>query len=163
MDNLFEHYNQVKKTKDLFQKVAVLNQIIEKYPKLIDYLFNKVDSCFGTHKVYLIHMNVNGQDMIKLGYTKQNDVSVRFSEKRYAGRDEIKIVEILREGELQAKGAIEFEKFLKETFSSFKKTTSLTLPGKGEFYEMIHKDFMVNKYDENFTQFESIVGLKSPN
>jgi hypothetical protein len=75
MSKLFEQYDKVKSGDNLEEKINLLNGIIREYPKLIDYLYNKVDSCFGTHKVYLIYMNVNGEDMIKLGYTKQNDVA----------------------------------------------------------------------------------------
>ena len=72
--SLYEKYLLIKSSDNLDDKIGVLNEIIFENPKLIDYLFNKVDSCFGTHKVYILIMSVNGVDMIKVGYTKQDDV-----------------------------------------------------------------------------------------
>jgi hypothetical protein len=108
-------------------------------------------------------MNVNGVEMVKLGYTKQDNVANRFGEKRYSGRDSIEIISISRENQLQAKGAIEFEKALKQKFIGFKTTTELTLPGKGEFYDVLYFDDMITIYDKEYSNFEGIVGLKSPN
>jgi hypothetical protein len=163
MKNLYDEYLQVKTSGNLDNKIDVLNRIIYENPKLIDYIINKVDSCFGVHKVYLVLMNVNGVEMVKLGYTKQDNVANRFGEKRYSGRDSIEIISISRENQLQAKGAIEFEKKLKERFRGFKTTTELTLPGKGEFYDVLYFEDMVKIYDEEYPNFEEIVGLKSPN
>jgi hypothetical protein len=163
MKNLYDEYLQVKTSDNLDNKIDVLNRIIYENPKLIDYIINKVDSCFGVHKVYLVLMNVNGVEMVKLGYTKQDNVANRFGEKRYSGRDSIDIISISRENQLQAKGAIEFEKELKKKFIGFKTTTELTLPGKGEFYDVLYFEDMVKIYDEEYPKFEEIVGLKSPN
>ena len=107
-------------------------------------------------------MKVNGEDMLKIGYTK-NSVDGRFGEHRYAGRDSLEIVEKIREGKLQAKGAIDFEKKLKERFKDFKVTTDLTLPGKGEFYDIMFLDDMVKIYDEEYPTFKDVIGLKAPN
>ena len=107
--SLYEKYLSVKSSDNLDDKIGVLNEIILQNPKLIDYLFNKVDSCFGTHKVYILIMRVNGVDMIKVGYTKQDDVKKRFTEKRYMGSDKILVKSVIRENTLQAKGATEFE------------------------------------------------------
>lgn len=159
---LYEEYNNIKESGELSQKIEILNKIIKENPKLIDYLFTKVDSCYGEHKVYLVHMKVNGVDMIKIGYTK-NSVEGRFAEKRYAGRDNLEIVEIKREHSLQAKGAIEFEKHLKESFKEFKSETELTLPGKGEFYDIKHMGNMIKIYDKSFPEYINVIGLKSPN
>ncbi len=95
-------------------------------------------------------------------YTK-NSVDGRFGEHRYAGRDSLEIIEKIREGKLQAKGAIEFEKSLKEKFKDFKVTTDLTLPGKGEFYDIVFYDEMIRVYDEEYPKFINVIGLKSPN
>ena len=100
---LYDDYLK-SKTGDTETKVGVINNIISTYPKIIDYLYNRIDTCFGEHTVYLVHMRVGGEDMLKIGYTK-NDVNGRFSENRYSGRDTIEIVEIIRENKLQAKGA----------------------------------------------------------
>jgi len=101
--NLYEQYLQ-SKTSDTETKVEVINEIIKTYPKIIDYLYNRLDTCFGEHTVYLVHMKVNGEDMLKIGYTK-NDVVSRFGEKRYAGQNTLEIIEVVRDNKLQAKGS----------------------------------------------------------
>ena len=107
-------------------------------------------------------MKVNGKDMLKIGYTK-NSVEGRFGEKRYAGRDSLEIIEIQREQRLQAKGAIEFEKELKKRFKDYQVKSDLTLPGKGEFYDIMFLDEMVKIYDDEYPKYISVVGLKAPN
>ena len=141
MNKLYEQYKIKRQSNNLNDRIDNLNEIIREYPKLMDYISNKLDSCFGTHKVYAVHLRVNDIDVIKIGYTK-NDVRTRFSEKRYAGSDEMEIVEVLREEELQTKGAVEFEKTLKNIFKHMTIKTSMTLPGKGELYGLHHKDYI---------------------
>lgn len=160
--NLYETYINTKTSGSIDDRIDVMNQIIRENPKLMDYIETKIDSCYGTHIVYLVYMKVNGEDMLKIGYTK-NSVDGRFGEHRYAGRDSLEIVEKVRENKLQAKGAIEFEKTLKERFKDYKITTDLTLPGKGEFYDIVFYDDMVRIYDEEYTNFINVVGLKAPN
>lgn len=159
-----ELYNRYKNSKnqDLEIKISVLTDIIRQNPKIIDYIFNRVDTCFGPHIVYLVHMRVRGVDMIKMGYTK-NSVQDRFAETRYSGRNTIEIVEILRENVLQAKAAVDFERLLKETCIPYKIVTELTLPGKGEFMDIEYKDIILNQYDNLYPNFVEIVGLKAPN
>jgi len=158
---LYERYN-CSKEQDLETKIGVLNEIMRKYPKIVDYIYNRVDTCYGPHIVYLVHMRVGGVDMLKIGYTK-NSVQGRFSESRYAGRDAIEIVEIIRENRLQAKASVDFEKALKEACSTYATTTELTLPGKGEFMDIQHMESIVNIYDNLYPNFLQVVGLKSPN
>ncbi len=158
---LYNRYNN-SKTQDLESKIEVLTGIIRQYPKVIDYLYNRLDTCFGPHIVYLVHMKVGGVDMIKIGYTK-NSVQGRFAETRYTGRNTIEIVEILRENVLQAKAAVDFENNLKEICTPYRINTELTLPGKGEFMGIEHKNIIINQYDNLYPSFQEIVGLKSPN
>lgn len=158
---LYERYKS-SKNEGLEEKIQVLNEIIRQYPKIVDYIYNRVDTCFGPHIVYLVHMRVGGVDMLKIGYTK-NSVQGRFSESRYAGRDEIEIVEIIRENSLQAKASVEFEKALKTNCSQYAITTELTLPGKGEFMDIQHRDAILEQYDTLYPTFQNIVGLKAPN
>lgn len=139
-----------------------MNDIIRQHPKLMDYIQTKIDSCYGTHRVYLVHMRVNGEDMLKIGYTK-NSVEGRFGEHRYAGRDSLEIIEVLKQNKFQAKGAIDFEKHLKKEYKDFKIKTDLTLPGKGEFYDIEHKELMLRIYDEISETYNDVVGLKAPN
>jgi hypothetical protein len=158
---LYERYKN-SKNEGLEEKIQVLNEIIRQYPKIVDYIYNRVDTCFGPHIVYLVHMRVGGVDMLKIGYTK-NSVQGRFSESRYAGRDEIEIVEIIRENSLQAKASVEFEKMLKTNCVQYAITTELTLPGKGEFMDIRHRDAILEQYDILYPTFQNIVGLKAPN
>lgn len=159
--SLYQDYLD-SKTGDTETKIKVINDIITEYPKIIDYLYNRIDTCFGVHTVYLVHMRVSGEDMLKVGYTK-NDVLGRFSEGRYTGRDTIEIVEIIRENKLQAKGAVDFESKLKELTKDYKIKTNLTLPGKNEFMGIEHKDNIIELYDRLFPDYQLVEGLKSPN
>ena len=158
---LYERYNN-SKGEDIETKIGVINDIIRAYPKIIDYIYNRVDTCFGPHIVYLVHMKVGGVDMLKIGYTK-NSVEGRFSESRYAGRNVIEIVQIIRENKLQAKASVEFETALKEACKPYGIKTELTLPGKGEFMDIQHLDDIINQYDRLCPNFSEVVGLKSPN
>ena len=158
---LYDEYLK-SKTGDTETKVGVINNIISTYPKIIDYLYNRIDTCFGEHTVYLVHMRVSDEDMLKVGYTK-NDVRSRFSESRYSGRDTIEIVSIIRENKLQAKGAVDFEHKIKELTQDYKKKTNLTLPGKYEFMGMEHMDDVINLYDRLYDEYKDVEGLKSPN
>jgi hypothetical protein len=160
--NLYETYLNTKSSGSLEERITVMSEIIRQNPKLMDYIETKIDSCYGTHIVYLVYMKVNGKDMLKIGYTK-NSVEGRFGEKRYAGRDSLEIIEIQREQRLQAKGAIEFEKELKKRFKDYQVKSDLTLPGKGEFYDIMFLDEMVKIYDDEYPKYISVVGLKAPN
>ena len=162
MRELYEQYLNSKSSNSLDDKINVMNEIIRQHPKLMDYIQTKIDSCYGTHFVYLVHMRVNGEDMLKIGYTK-NSVEGRFGEHRYAGRDNLEIVEILRQDRFQAKGALDFEKHLKTIYKGYKITTDLTLPGKGEFYSMDYKDVMLETYDLLSDTYTNVFGLKAPN
>jgi hypothetical protein len=159
--SLYQDYID-SKTSDTQTKIAVINEIIQTHPKIIDYLYNRIDTCFGEHTVYLVHMKVGGEDMIKMGYTK-NDVRGRFAENRYSGRDTIEIVEIIRENKLQAKGAVDFEKTLKESATDYRIQTNLTLPGKNEFMDIRFRDVLITLYDDLFERYKDVEGLKSPN
>lgn len=158
---LYENY-QNSKTGDTQTKINVLVDIINEHPKIIDYIFNRVDTCFGPHIVYLIEVKIGQTPMLKIGYTK-NSVEGRFAEKRYSGRDTIEIVEIIRQQTLQAYGAVQFERALKLSCTQYQVSTDLTLPGKNEFMNIGFKDTIVQIYDSLFPQFQNVVGLKSPN
>jgi len=162
MRELYEQYLNSKSSQSLEEKIGVMNDIIRQHPKLMDYIQTKIDSCYGTHRVYLVHMRVNGEDMLKIGYTK-NSVEGRFGEHRYAGRDSLEIIEVLKQNKFQAKGAIDFEKHLKKEYKDFKIKTDLTLPGKGEFYDIEYKELMLRIYDEISETYNDVVGLKAPN
>ena len=158
---LYENY-QNSKTGDTQTKINVLVDIINEHPKIIDYIYNRVDTCFGPHIVYLIEVKIGQTSMLKIGYTK-NSVEGRFAEKRYSGRDAIEIVEIIRQHTLQAFGAVQFESALKEICKPYQVSTQLTLPGKNEFMNIDHKQTIIQLYDSLFPQFQNVVGLKSPN
>jgi hypothetical protein len=159
--NLYEEYEK-SKTGGLYDKVNIITKIIIEHPKLIDYIYNRIDTCFGKHIVYVVHMRVEGIDMIKIGYTK-NSVLNRFKEKRWTDHHKIEIIQILREHTLQAKGAVEFEKELNHQCINYRINSNLKLPGKNEFMDFKYKDEVLHHYDNLFPQYINIIGLKSPN
>jgi len=159
--SLYKRYLESKKG-EMDEKIEVLTEIVTTYPKIIDYLYNRLDTCFGEHTVYLVHMRVNGEDMLKIGYTK-NDVRARFGEKRWSGQNKLEIVEILRDYKLQAKGAVDFEKKLKGLMVDYRTNSNLTLPGKNEFFDIIYKKEIMDWYDSFYELYKEIEGLKAPN
>jgi hypothetical protein len=64
---------------------------------------------------------------------------------------------------LQAKASVDFEKALKTSCVPYAITTELTLPGKGEFMNIQHRDAIIEVYDRLYPSFSEIVGLKAPN
>lgn len=163
MKELFKRWVTANKNGDTEELKNVIIELMDKDPNMIRYFVNKADSCFGEHKVYLVVMDVNGIQMIKLGYTKHNNIKARFKEKRYSGSNIINIISIEREEVLQAKGAVDFESELKLRYSKFKIDSNLTLPGKNEFYKLESLGEMIKIYDELSVDFIDIVGIKSPN
>lgn len=159
--SLLKEYNESKKM-DNEGKINMIVRLMREYPKSIDYVYNRLDTCFGEHSVYLIHMKVNNVDMLKVGYTK-NKVISRFSEKRWGGRETIEIVEVLKHNKLQARGALDFETKLKEETKSYRVKTNLTLPGKNEFMDIKHRDEIVRLYDLYYEEYKNVEGLKPPN
>lgn len=151
-------YEQLKKNSDWGRLAEWLPVLFKTYPKLIPYVVNRIDSCFGTHIVYLIRTNFG----IKLGYTK-NSIEKRFSEKRYEGSSSFEVLEILRQDEFQAYGASEFESFLKNKFKSFGIQTEMIMPGKGEMYDTTFEKDIIEMYDSYKNDYKKIVGIKSPN
>lgn len=149
----------------LSQKAEVLKKLmsVEEYEKLIDYLYNRAITCFGRHIVYFVHLRVNGEDFLKVGYTK-NTVEERFSEDRYTEGIKVEIVEIIQQEFFQAKGAVEFEKKLKKLIpKSYRYDTELLFPGKKELISLDYKDEVLEIYNNTFPQYKDVIGLKSPN
>jgi hypothetical protein len=159
--NLYEEYEN-SKTGGLWDKIKVITKIIIEYPKIIDYIYNRIDTCFGKHIVYVVHMKVDGVDMIKIGYTK-NSVLDRFKEKRWTDKHKVDIIQVIRENTLQAKGAKDFEKCLKSVCINYRIESNLKLPGKNEFMNFKHLDEVLNLYDSVFPEYKDVIGLKSPN
>ena len=162
MKELYEQY--INRDNDLENNIEIIGEIIRANPTMLKYIQSKIDTCFGTHKVYVIHMRMldTNLEMIKVGYTK-NNVRERFGERRYAGRNNVELVEILRQEELQAKGAIDFEKHLKENIEEYRINTDITFPGKGEMYGIEWKDTILNLYDNTVDNYKDVYGFKSPN
>ena len=159
--NLYEQYENSKTGGDN-NRIKIINDIITQYPKMIDYIYNRIDTCFGKHIVYVVHMKVDGADMIKIGYTK-NSVLDRFKEKRWTDQYKIEIIQVIREYTLQAKGAVEFEKELNCQCVNYRIESNLKLPGKNEFMNFNYKDEVLKLYDTLYPDYQNIIGLKSPN
>ena len=164
MKELYEEFS-LAENGTFTQKAEVLSKLmsVEEYEKLIDYLFNRAVTCFGTHRVYFVHLRVNGEDFLKVGYTK-NTVVGRFSDKRYTGGYRVEVVEIIKEELFQAKGAVEFEAKLNELIpDTFRYTTELLFPGKQELISLEHRDDVLEIYNNAFPHYKDVIGLKSPN
>ena len=157
IDNLYASYMKASNTQS---KKDVLLKMMDEYPDIIEYLWNRADTCFGEHSVYLIEIHYKGQSYLKIGYTK-NSIKDRFSEKRYADRSEFTLVDIIREVKLQALGAVHFEKEIKRRVDSIK--TEMRMPGKGEIFDMSKLNELLDIWNETLPKFKTMVGLKSPN
>jgi len=158
---LYEKYFH-SKTGTTENKTFFINDLIETYPEIIDYLFNRIETCFGEHTVYLVKIKVNDINILKIGYTK-NSVEARFAEKRYIDGNSLEIIEIIRSNKLQAKGAVEFEEKVKTLCNNYIIDSHLSLPGKNEFMDIIYLDDITKIYDAEFDNYKDIIGLKPPN
>ena len=158
---LFEKYLKAKDG-DNKLKIEVIDELMLEEPKIIEYIMNRVATCYDYHFVYISHKKVNGVDMLKPGYTK-NTTKIRNGEKRYKGSDCVEHIEDLRIYKLQAKGAVEFEKRAKELTKEYQVKTNLTLPGKTEYRSFDGKDMIIELYDKLYEEYKDVVGLKSPN
>ena len=154
----YELYEELKKSKDWGRLAEWLPILLNKNPKLIPYIVNRIDSCYGTHIVYVVRTNKG----IKVGYTK-NSIKDRFAENRYEGAESFQILEVLREEKFQALGAVEFESKLKELNQSFGIQTDMIMPGKGELYDEQFQTQILENYDTHKSKYKEIVGIKSPN
>jgi len=156
--NDYELYELLKKGNDWGRMAEWLPTLLTKYPKLIPYIVNRIDSCFGTHIVYVVRTNKG----IKIGYTK-NSIKNRFSENRYEGANSFEILEVLREEEFQALGAVEFESKLKNLNQGYGIQTDMIMPGKGELYDEKFQEQILSNYDTHKLKYKEIIGIKAPN
>ena len=154
----YKLYEELKRTKDWGRLAEWLPILLTQYPKLMPYIVNRIDSCFGTHIVYVVRTNKG----IKIGYTK-NSIKDRFAENRYEGAESFQIIEILREDKFQALGAVKFESKLKQLNKSFGIKTDMIMPGKGELYDEKYESEILNHYDGYKKKYKEIIGIKSPN
>lgn len=153
-------YDRWKTASSNEEKRAVMIDLMETHPEIIPYLWNRAETCFGEHTVYLVNIIYKGTPLIKIGYTK-NSVEARFSEKRYEGSQYMKLVSVIREAKLQARGATEFEKWMKSQVQPMQ--TDMTMPGKGELFHPNQLDVLTTLWDKRVAKYESITGIKSPN
>ncbi len=68
--NLYEQYLTTKSLKSIEDRIEIMNEIIRQHPKLMDNIETKIDSCYGTHIVYLVYMKVNGVDTVYIWFKK---------------------------------------------------------------------------------------------
>ena len=160
--NLYEEYLQALKTKDLDEQEKAVINLMKEYRKSIPSFFNRMGTIFGPHKVYVVHMTVDGVDMVKVGYTK-NSIKNRYKEKRWKDYGKIVIIKIYREEILQGVGAFEFEDELKSQCLEYLINSNLEQPGKGEFMDFKYLDMVLNLYDSLIPQYENVIGLKRVN
>ena len=154
----YELYESLKKSKDWGRMAEWLPTLLTNYPKLVPYIVNRIDSCFGTHIVYVVRTNKG----IKIGYTK-NSIKDRFAENRYEGSESFQILEVLRDEDFQALGAVQFESKLKQLNQSFGIQTDMIMPGKGELFDEKYESQILNHYDTHKEKYKEIIGIKAPN
>ena len=154
----YELYESLKKSKDWGRMAEWLPTLLTNYPKLVPYIVNRIDSCFGTHIVYVVRTNKG----IKIGYTK-NSIKDRFAENRYEGSESFQILEVLRDEDFQALGAVQFESKLKQLNQSFGIQTDMIMPGKGELFDEKYESQILNHYDIHKEKYKEIIGIKAPN
>jgi hypothetical protein len=153
-------WNEYKLATTKDAKKRVLINLMETYPKIIDYLWNRAETCFGEHNAYLVHITYKGVNYLKIGYTK-NTIEERFGESRYEGAGDMKLIKVIRIAKLQAQGAVEFEGMIKKRIQSIK--TEMKMPGKGELFDMNNEPELCELWDREIHKYNNIVGIKSPN
>jgi hypothetical protein len=160
MKELYERFLNIR-NESTETKIKILVDIMKTFPNVINTIINRVESCFGKHRVYVVHFSIKGEEFIKVGYTK-NTVPQRLGEIRWE-KEKATIVEIIREKEYQAKGAYDFELVLKHLVKDYKKEHNLTLPGKGELLNVKYKNEITEIYDSICNDYVDVVGLKRTN
>lgn len=161
MEEKYEKYLNIHQL-PINEQLNLISEITTQHPKLIDYIISKTDSCYGPHRVYVVKLELNGIDVLKIGYTK-NTVKQRFKEIRWKGVETIVVKEIYREEILQALGAKEFESEINSRCEIHKLDNEHVLPGKKEFLKINSLDDVLRIYDTIIPNYRNIVGLKSPN
>lgn len=159
--NTYQKYLNISNL-EIKDQLNLIGEIVMEHPKLMNYLINKADTCYGPHIVYVIKLEINGIDVIKVGYTK-NTIEERFKEVRWKGVKTIKVKEIYRQEKFQALGAKKFEGLLNEKCIKYRLGNNYELPGKKEFLKLESLDDVLKLYDEIYPPFKDVVGLKSPN
>ena len=154
----YKLYQSLRDKNDYAGLAKLIPSIIREYPDMVKYIVNRIDSCFGEHRVYVVDTNKG----IKIGYTK-NSIQQRFGEKRYQNSEEFKINSILREETLPAKGAVDFESKLKAILQPYGIQSDMVMPGKGEMYSKTNLDIILNEYDKWKDKYKETIGLKAPN
>lgn len=160
MKELYERFLNIRQ-ESTETKIKILVDIMKTFPNIINTVINRVESCFGKHRVYVVHFSIKGEEFIKIGYTK-NTVPQRLGEIRWEG-EKPEIKEIIRENEYQAKGAYDFELVLKALLKNYKKEHELILPGKGEFLYPDYKNEITEIYDSICDDYVDVIGLKRTN
>jgi len=160
MKELYERFKTIRE-QTTETKIKILVDIMKTYPKIIDTIINRVESCFGEHTVYYVHFSIKGMEFLKVGYTK-NTVEERLNEMRYEGEKPV-IIDKFREYKYQAKGAYDFETTLKKTVKPYIKKNNLRMPGKGELYDVSYKDEILKQYDSICYDYSHVIGLKRTN
>ena len=156
-EGLWKEWNN---TNDRDKRKYLLNELMNKHPETIDWLFTTAQSIYGPHRVYLIRIEYKGNQYLKIGYTK-NTIKERFNEKRYNGAEDFKLIEIIKEDILQAGGAVEFEDWIKGKVKGIE--TDMKMPGKGELFELDKLNDILNEWNKGINDFSNLVKIKSPN
>jgi hypothetical protein len=158
---LIKEYCEQRRNGNTPSLALLVVNIIKQFTNIVPYLLTTLDSMIGMHQVYIVTFTNKGMEtLFKIGYTKHFKISKRFYEKRWG--EKLIIKDIIRQDELPALGAVEFETFIKE---SLPPTISLdkSNPGKSEFYNLEQLDDILEIWLSNIHKYENRYGVKSPN
>jgi hypothetical protein len=143
------------------QKAETMAKLMIQNPHIYKYLKTSFDGMIGMHQVYLVKFkNKTTVNLIKIGYTKHKDIQQRFGESRWG--EKLEIDEVIKQVELQAKGAVEFEKYIKKAVPPNAELDGSN-PGKGEFYNMSELEEIKKVWDNNVDKYKDVWGIKPPN
>ena len=88
----------------------------------------------------------------------------RLSEIRFTGGHKIKIIRKIREEYFPSKGAVSFEKKIKELIpEEYRYKTNLIFPGKSELIRLEFEGEVTKLYDELSLMYKDVYGFKSAN
>ena len=157
--DLIKEYNSSE-----MNKLSATLKLLKQNPDLLRYAANKLDSSIGMHQVYLVTFkNEHLKDTFKIGYTKHKNLRDRFVEGRWNGK-KVKwdIDKIIRQVELPALGAVEFEKCILKNFPP-SAVIEGSEPGAGEFYKESQLFYVLELWNDNINEYKDMWGIKSPN
>ena len=171
LEELIKKYCELRKAKNIVGLALLVPSLIKEVPKILKYLLTTLDSMIGMHLVYIVTFENEGfENVFKQGYTKrrydltiQKNIQKRFDEKRwYVDGKKLNVKDVIQYYELPAKGAVEFENFIKEKLSP-SGMMEINSPGKGEFYDSNDLNNVLELMNNSVDKYKNMWEVKSPN